>query len=130
MIGRNDQTARQTGSVRRVEAVHEMSITQNVVEICEKSAEGRRIVAVVLEIGELSGVVPEAVEFCFEACTAGTLAEGARLSIDRVPGRGECGNCATVFPVRTYFDPCPACGAYGVRVVAGEELRVKELEVE
>lgn len=110
--------------------MHEMSITQSVVEICEKNAEGRRVLAVTLEIGELSGVVPDAVEFCFEACAQGTLLEGARLIIERVPGRGECGTCGKEVPVRTYFDPCSACGAFGVRVTAGEELRVKELEVE
>lgn len=110
--------------------MHEMSITQSVVDICEKSAEGRRVLSVTIEIGELSGVVPDAVEFCFEACTRETLLEGARLVIERVAGRGECPTCGAEFPVRTYFDPCPGCGGYGVRVVAGEELRVKELEVE
>ncbi|RNC70674.1 MAG: hydrogenase maturation nickel metallochaperone HypA [Desulfuromonadales bacterium] len=110
--------------------MHEMSITQSVVDICEKSAEGRRVLSVVLEIGELSGVVPDAVEFCFEACTSGTLLEGAKLVIERVPGVGRCPSCGKESPVRSYFDPCPGCGAYGVRVVAGEELRVKEVEVE
>ncbi|WP_298439979.1 hydrogenase maturation nickel metallochaperone HypA [Geobacter sp.] len=110
--------------------MHEMSITQSVVEICEKNAEGRRVLAVTLEIGELSGVVAEAVEFCFEACIRDTLLEDARLTIERVPGRGECPACRASFPLKTYFDPCPSCGAYGVRVTAGEELRVKELEVE
>lgn len=110
--------------------MHEMSITQSVVEICEKSAAGRRVLSVTLEIGDLSGVVAEAVEFCFDACTRDTLLEGARLVIEQVPGRGECTTCGKEFAVRGYFDPCPGCGAYGIRVVSGEELRVKELEVE
>ena len=58
--------------------MHEMSITQSVVDICTQNAGGRRVTAVVLEIGELSGVVPDAIEFCFEACSKGTLLEGAK----------------------------------------------------
>lgn len=110
--------------------MHEMSITQSMVEICEKNAGGRRVVSVVVEVGELSGVVPEAMEFCFEACTRETLLEGAKLFIERVAARGTCRECGTQFSVKSYFEPCPGCGAFGVQVISGEELRVKELEVE
>lgn len=110
--------------------MHEMSITQSMVEICEVHATGRKVVEVVLEIGELSGVVPESVEFCFEACTKGTLLEGARLSIEKVAGRGSCPDCHGEFPMQSLFAPCPDCGAFGLTVVSGEELRVKELELE
>jgi len=85
---------------------------------------------VTLEIGALSGVVPEALEFCFEACVSGTLLEGARLDIDRVAASGFCRECNLVHPVESYFDPCPVCGACPLEVRSGEELRVKDLEVE
>ncbi len=110
--------------------MHELSITQSVVDICQQHAAGRRVSAVVLEIGELSGVVPEAVEFCFEACVQGTLLEGAALTIERIQGRGSCAGCGAEFPVSAYYDPCPSCGGHGIAISAGEELRVKELEVE
>jgi hydrogenase nickel incorporation protein HypA/HybF len=110
--------------------VHELSISQSVVEICTEQAAGRRVTVVVLEIGDLSGVVPDAVEFCFEACTQGTPLEGARLEIRRVAAVGRCPGCGAEFPVRTFFDPCPACNAYGIELLSGEELRVRELEVE
>jgi hydrogenase nickel incorporation protein HypA/HybF len=110
--------------------MHEMSITQGVVDICESHAEGRRVTSVTLEIGDLSGVVPDAVEFCFDACTRGTPLEGACLIIERVPARGRCHGCGVDFALAAYFDPCPACGSYGVEFLSGEELRVKELEVE
>lgn len=110
--------------------MHEMSITQGVVEICERNAAGRRVLAVVMEIGELSNVMPDAVEFCFEACTKGTLLDGARLVIERIQGRGRCRGCAAEFAVKAFYESCPACGGYGVEILSGEELRVKELEVE
>jgi len=109
--------------------VHELSITQSMVELCEQNAGGRRVLSVTMEIGELSGMVPEAVEFCFDACTRDTLLEGAQLIIDLIPGRGRC-NCGVESPLQTYYDPCPACGGFGLTVTAGEELRVRELEVE
>lgn len=110
--------------------MHEMSITQSVVEICEANAGGRRVLEVVLEIGELSGVIPESVEFCFEACTKGTLLDGAKLTVEEVPGRGKCPSCHEESPLKSLFDPCPHCGGFGLAVVSGEELRVKELELE
>ena len=110
--------------------MHEMSITQSVVEICQGHADGRRVTDVVLEIGELSGVVPDSIEFCFEACTKGTLLEGARLTIEIIPALGRCPACARELPMKSLFDSCTNCGAFGLAVVSGEELRVKELEVE
>jgi hydrogenase nickel incorporation protein HypA/HybF len=109
--------------------LHELSITQSMVELCEKNADGRKVLSVIMEIGELSGVVPDAVEFCFEACSRDTLLDGARLIIERIPGQGRCG-CGAESPVSSYFDPCPVCGGFGMSVIAGEELRVRELEVE
>lgn len=110
--------------------MHEMSITQSMVEICQAHASGRRVTDVVLEIGELSGVVPDSIEFCFEACTKGTLLEGARLALEVIPGAGRCNSCSAEVPVKTLFDQCPRCGGFGLEILRGEELRVKELELE
>lgn len=110
--------------------MHELSITQSIVEICEQHACGRRVLTVFLEIGELSNVVPEAVEFCFEACTRESLLDGAQLVIEKIPGRGLCRDCAAEFSTDTLYAPCPCCGGFTVEMVSGQELRVKELEVE
>ena len=110
--------------------MHDMSITQNIVEICEANAENRRVVAVTLQIGRLSGVVPDAVEFCFDACIRGTLLERARLIIEEIPGKGRCVTCGEEYPMDTLFTECRACGGFGAELLSGDELRVKELEVE
>ncbi len=107
-----------------------MSLTQSVVDICTKSAAGRRISSVTLEIGALSGVVPEAVEFCFEACARDTVVEGAQLIIVRIPAVAHCLGCGAESGVTAYYDPCPACGGHRLELLSGRELRVKELEVE
>ena len=110
--------------------MHEMAITQSIIDICEQHAGGRRILALDVEIGELSGVVPEAVQFCFEACIQSTLLEGAHLHIIRIPANGHCEDCGFEAPVSSLFDACTKCGGYRVLLKSGEEMRVKEIEVE
>ena len=110
--------------------MHEMSITQGIIEICENYAGGRRVLCVDVEIGELSSVVPDAVEFCFEACSQGTLLEGARINIIRIPGSGQCLDCGAHTPLTALFGACQHCGGYRVTVVSGEEMRVREIEVD
>jgi len=91
--------------------MHEMALTQGIVDICEQNAGGHPITTVVVSIGALSGVVPEALEFCFEACSAGTLLEGARLRIELVPAAmlpGVSERAADGTAVR----PCSQCGSF------------------
>lgn len=110
--------------------MHEMSITQGIIDVCEQHAGGRRILSLDVEIGELSGVVPEAIEFCFEVCSRGTLLEGARLNIISTPGKGRCQECGAETPLPTLYAPCIRCGGYQVAIESGEEMRVREIEVD
>jgi len=110
--------------------MHELSLVQGIVEICEQHSGGRRVLEVTLEIGALSGVVPEALEFCFEAATKDTLLNGAKLVIEIIPATGYCSSCGVASSMGTYFDPCPCCGAVVLELNSGDEMRVKDLEVE
>ncbi len=113
--------------------MHEMSLAQSVVQIAEDAARSERAVrvrAVVLEIGRLAAVEREALAFCLDAASHGTLAEGARFTIIDVPGAGWCGPCGREVPMAGSIDPCPRCGAAPLRIVRGTEMRVTELEVE
>ncbi|TYO96643.1 hydrogenase-3 nickel incorporation protein HypA [Geothermobacter ehrlichii] len=113
--------------------MHELGITQSIVDIAERTTRkhgGGRVRSVTVEIGELSGVIPDAVEFCFEVCSKGTLLEGARLVIETVPGQGRCPQCQTEQAIDNYSFACENCGAFGLERVRGEELRIKELEVD
>ena len=110
--------------------MHEMSITQGIIDICEQHALGKRVLSLDVEIGELSSIVPEAIEFCFEACSKGTLLEGASLNIIRIPGRGRCQECGAETPLKEVYGACAQCGGYRVTIESGEEMRVREIEVE
>lgn len=113
--------------------MHEMSLAEGVLQLVEETAAreaARRVKTVVLEIGRLSAVEPEALAFCFEAVTLGGIAEGAHLEIVDVPGAGWCLPCGMTVPISERFGACPQCGSYQVQATEGTEMRVREIEIE
>jgi hydrogenase nickel incorporation protein HypA/HybF len=119
---------------RRAAQMHELSLTEALIALVED--EGRkhgcsRVRTVRVEIGAISAIEPEAMRFCFDAVTRGTIAEGAVLDILSVPGRGWCLDCGKEVALSGRLDPCPDCGSDCVQPMAGgDDLRLKELEVE
>ncbi len=113
--------------------MHEMSLCESVLQILESEA-GRqgfsRVKAVWLEIGELSSVEIDAMRFSYDVVTRNSLADGSTLEIIRVPGTAWCMQCAQSVNIKQRFDACPDCGSYQLQVTGGEEMRIKELEVE
>jgi hydrogenase nickel incorporation protein HypA/HybF len=112
--------------------MHEMSLTESVVEIAleeARKAGATSIRRIVLDIGRLSSVEPEAMAFCFEAVSAGTAAAGAVLEICDVEGAGWCLDCGKTVPLSERFGACPDCGGYKVQMTAGDEMKIRELEV-
>jgi hydrogenase nickel incorporation protein HypA/HybF len=108
--------------------VHELSITQSVVDaVCERAGD-RRVRSVRVQIGALTAVQPEAMRFCFELAVEGTVAEGARLDIDERPAAVHCRGCGADAVLGDFLLLCP-CGSADVQVTAGRELRVLSMEV-
>ncbi|PLX97859.1 MAG: hydrogenase maturation nickel metallochaperone HypA [Desulfuromonas sp.] len=113
--------------------MHELGITRSIVEIAEQTAReqhAEKVLSVTVEIGELSGVIPDAVEFCFEACVQESMLAGSRLIINFVKGLGRCEECGSEFGMDNMTFNCPECESYAVQRIRGEELRVKEVEIE
>lgn len=110
-----------------------MSLAESMLQIIEAAAREQaftRVKTVWLEIGQLAGVEQEALRFGFDVVTRGSIAQHARLEIIEVAGQGQCGKCAHEMPLAALYEACPACGSYDVRVIGGDAMRVKELEVE
>lgn len=113
--------------------MHELALAESVVQIVEQQARAagaEKVLVVRLEIGALSHIEPDALTFCFEAVTAGSIAAGARLEIDRSPGRGWCHDCTAEVEIEALGAACPRCGGYKLQVSGGQEMRVKEIEVD
>jgi hydrogenase nickel incorporation protein HypA/HybF len=109
--------------------MHELAITQEIVASALEHAQTGRVTRIVVEIGKLSAVLPDAVRFCFDLCSEGTPAEGATLEIVEIPGLGRCRECGNQVELERPFGRC-TCGCSNLEWLAGEELRVKEIEVE
>ena len=112
--------------------MHEMALAESMLEIVETAARDNgaaRVRGVWLEIGALSHVVPEALRFCFDAVTRGSVAEGAALTIVETPGGAWCMQCSETVPLAQLGDACPRCGGFQLTVTQGDAMRVKEIEI-
>ena len=110
--------------------MHELGMTRNVVAIVSEHARGQTVLRVTLELGRLSGFMSEAIRFCFDICAKGTPLDGATLQIVDVEGRGLCTACGAEPLMTMPLGRCPACREPSLRIVAGTELKIKEMEVE
>lgn len=109
--------------------MHELSLTQEVVNAIAERMGDARIECVRLEIGKLSGVMVDSIRFCFDLVAEGTIVEGARLEIDEPSGHARCRECATEFDVDDPIVLCPACDAANVDVLSGRDMRIRSVEV-
>ncbi len=112
--------------------MHEMSLAEGILQIVEETARSHhaiRVRSVVLELGALSHVEEQALRFCFDAVTRGTVADGAQLDVDATAGRAWCMPCGVSVPLARLGDACPQCGSYQLQVTQGEEMKVKAIEV-
>jgi hydrogenase nickel incorporation protein HypA/HybF len=112
--------------------MHETSIALAVVDQIIRRArqDGRTAVrTVALRVGELAGVVPEALEFCFAQACEGTLAQGATLTVEAVPARACCSACSSRWQVGMPPDLCcPVCGEAAAHLLSGRELEISAVE--
>lgn len=110
--------------------MHEMSLCEGILQIVEANAgDAGRVTKVRLEIGAFSGVEIAALRFCFDAVTRGTLAEGAALVIDDVPGTAFCFDCGTTVTIPERLSPCPHCAGGRLMPNGGDQMRVKDITV-
>lgn len=108
--------------------MHELAITSSLVDCVCESIGGARVARVVVEIGKLSAIVPDAMRACFEVCAHDTPLEGATLDVVEVGGRARCTRCAAEFDIASLVAVC-GCGSFDLEIVRGEELRLREVEV-
>ena len=113
--------------------MHEISIMTEAVRMAVEAAksDGKSHVRVLrLRIGALSGVVPDALRFAFDVVCADTIAAGASLEIESVPGAGWCNTCGAEFDCTSFFVECPRCHNISGELRRGRELEIADVEVE
>lgn len=112
--------------------MHELAVAQEILALVQRHVPGDQaslVRAVRVRIGDLAGVVPDSLEFCFSAVVAGTAWQGAALVMTRVPAEACCMDCTAVFPTQAPGAGCPSCGGGEVRMVRGQELHVDAVDL-
>lgn len=113
--------------------MHELGIVFHIIRSVEevgRANQVRRISAVALELGEVSGVVEDYLQDCWKwAVGRSELLNGAKLNVRTIPARTVCEACGHVYPTVQYGKQCPACGSGETHLVQGNEMMIQEIEV-
>ncbi|MCF7922330.1 MAG: hydrogenase maturation nickel metallochaperone HypA [Candidatus Marinimicrobia bacterium] len=112
--------------------MHEMSIAMNIINIACKEAEkdgASSISKIELDVGKLSGVMIDSLNFCYDAVCKGTMAENSTLSINEIPALARCKNCQHSFEIDAFMALCPMCESYEIDILQGRELKLKAVSV-
>jgi len=111
--------------------MHEMSIVLGIVKIAENEAQKAGVssfTAIDLEIGNLSGVEWDALDFAWEAAVEGSVLENAEKRIRKIQAKAHCSDCDHIYEIHFIHDNCPKCGSFLKNIIQGKELRVKSLD--
>ena len=110
-----------------------MALAESVLQIVEETARhhgASRVRAVHLMIGRLSHVEPEALTFSFEVVTRNSIAQDAQLEIHTSEGVAWCMECSDTVSLDRLGDACPRCAGYQLQVTGGDEMRVRDIEID
>ena len=113
--------------------MHEMSVAQNIIDIVSAESEkheGGRVVEVRLEVGTLSGIEYEALDFALQVLAPGTVIESTQISLERPGGRAKCNICGNEFSLNDFIGCCPQCNSFDISIISGRELRIKSITIE
>jgi len=113
--------------------MHELGVTENIVNIAvakADEAQASKVIKINLVVGELSGFVPDCIQFYFDTLSKDTVAKGAVLHFESVPAELRCRDCSTIFRPEDTLWACPKCRGRSVEVWKGREIYIESLEVE
>lgn len=112
--------------------MHEMGVVINMVKTAEKIARDNgasKVGRLVVQIGELSAVIPKYVEDCYAGAIENTLLSGSELVIEIIPGNGICKECGNVYTLIEHDLKCPKCSSSQWDILSGRDVVIKEIAV-
>lgn len=110
--------------------MHELSLTQNILNIALKNAGAKKLLQVNLLIGQLSDEREESIQFYWDDLAKGTLAQGAKLHFQYVDAEMKCLECDTVFHPKEEIIICPACQSHRLKLISGDDVKIESIDVE
>ncbi len=112
--------------------MHEIGLMQETINMAldhAKNQNAHKIHSLKMRVGDLSGVIPEALQFAFDVMINDTIAQGAKLYIETIPVTCYCLNCQTNFQPDDIIYQCPHCDNLSTKILTGKELELTSLEV-
>jgi hydrogenase nickel incorporation protein HypA/HybF len=113
--------------------MHELSVSENVLNIAQKhaiEANASRVTDIYITVGRLSSIVDDSIQFYWDIISQDTICKGAQLHFNRIPARLLCMNCSNEFTLDAELSPCPSCGSVQLKVVSGEEFFLDSIAIE
>lgn len=113
--------------------MHELSIAMNIIDIVEAEKtrnNADKIRSIELEIGALSGVIMEALQFAFDEAIKSSSFSEAEIIYHQVEGLAECSACGHRFKTEDYITPCPECMHPFSDIISGKEMRIRSIVIE
>ena len=110
--------------------MHEIGVLIEIVKSVERFANDNdveKIETLVLQIGELSSMIPKYMKSLYPVAIEGTILEGSVLDIEILPANGLCKDCKKVFHLTENKGICPKCGSKNVELLGGKEFFIKEI---
>jgi len=110
--------------------MHELSLTQNILNLALQNAGEKRILRVNLRVGQFSDEREESIEFYWNDLAKGTLAQDAELHFQRVKAELKCLECGTLFCSEEEASTCPHCFSHRLKLLSGDDVRLDSIDVE
>ena len=110
-----------------------MSIVVSIVEIAENEARknnAKKITKLELDIGTVSGIELDALNFAFESVKDETMLKNAEIITNIIEARAKCENCNFEFATEDLYSLCPKCDSYKTNIIQGKEMKVKSIVVD
>lgn len=113
--------------------MHELSVTESILSIALKHAnqqQATRVTDIHIVLGQLSTVVDNSVQFYWDVISSDTICAGAKLHFQRIKARFFCEDCQMEYTLDNLLSPCPRCGGFHIKILAGEEFWLESIEIE
>ena len=112
--------------------MHEIGVVRQVIRTVEdfaKENDIKEVTGIVLDVGELSLVIPKYIDDIYQFTVKGTILENAELTMNVIPGMAECEECDEIFNVIEHEGYCPNCGSFEKEILSGKDFLIKEIHV-
>ncbi|MBQ3426249.1 MAG: hydrogenase maturation nickel metallochaperone HypA [Clostridia bacterium] len=113
--------------------MHELSITQSILNIALETAEhegAKKVNKIKITLGEMTGCVPQYIQEYFDIVSENTIAHGAALVFKRIPAIAKCLDCGGETHLIRFRFRCDHCGSQKLTIVSGKEFLVESIDID